>query len=726
MDRLNNLTHGTNATSNSGQNCVNSSGPVDKLLLAPSLSSVNEDLRWIFPLHTYGFACLFFVLSFYTLFSILNLRSLISSRPFMSTINIFLCLLGASRSGCLFIDPYNLQETMPKIIGSILWDIGFPCVTSAFCLIQLAFLQLTQLKFGPEKIQKESCLSLIITCHFSCVIASDIALAFHNHFVTKYIVQTIFLTWSILLYLTFLHAGYKIMHLLKALPNNLLTRDNSLANQKGIMQLAMLAPYNNLATSVAAALVPTLLNPKYKNDDNDPVNPEESQKGMPSVLEEWRESPEEVPRKSEVPATSTVPEVYVRPPTPTPAAVNLPIIMVSSPSRRSSIASSRRGSDASKGSRRGSDCSVRFANDNVSQGEGSSRPITPEGIHRRHSDMPTPTGSNKDLRRCSDVTHEKNRSSQFATKLRRNSDFGNRTPKRMISTEGPRLPKVLDVSPVGSRRNSDISGLAAVKTPESRRNSDVSYRRNSEFSGITPLVINRRCSDVSIRTLDKSPTHFQTTIPKMEITEKSESDSDHPDCNEKAALMAIDGAEDKPEEGKHRKKSLSWKNVEVLKGEEDITAASTLLPEGERVASDFTLHAILNHIAYVNRAKSDVPLHIPEASTAAARKSQIKRVLNVTYATAVLGIILCCADIGRIFGPYGLLGEISRYGKSSGPVEYLKPWPWLVYQTICRALELMMGCAMASLTKQPSVSPRHQYFNNYRSYSAGLKPQPFI
>lgn len=62
----------------------------------------------------------------------------------MSTINIFLCLLGASRAACLFIDPYNLKEIMPKIIGSTMWDIGFPCITSAFCLIQLTFLQLTQ------------------------------------------------------------------------------------------------------------------------------------------------------------------------------------------------------------------------------------------------------------------------------------------------------------------------------------------------------------------------------------------------------------------------------------------------------------------------------------------------------------------------------------------------------------------------------------------------------
>lgn len=55
----------------------------------------------------------------------------------------------------------------------------------------------------------------------------------------------------------------------------------------------------------------------------------------------------------------------------------------------------------------------------------------------------------------------------------------------------------------------------------------------------------------------------------------------------------------------------------------------------------------------MNRAKSDTPLHIPEATTAAARRSQIQRVLHVTYTTAILGIILCIIDIARVFGPYG-------------------------------------------------------------------------
>lgn len=169
---------------------------------------------------------------------------------------------------------------------------------------------------------------------------------------------------------------------------------------------------------------------------------------------------------------SAVPEVYVRPPTPTPSTVNLPIITVSSPSRRSSMAS-RRGSDTSnRSSRRNSECSVRFINEDDTSPitecrrmtEGSPRhfprargdePLersrSPDNISRRYSENITPSGSTRELRRCSDFTHEKNRGSQFATKLRRNSDFGNRTPRRMLPLESEhgRLPKVLDLSPVG-------------------------------------------------------------------------------------------------------------------------------------------------------------------------------------------------------------------------------------------------------------------------------------
>lgn len=93
-------------------------------------------------------------------------------------------------------------------------------------------------------------------------------------------------------------------------------------------------------------------------------------------------------------------------------------------------------------------------------------------------------------------------------------------------------------------------------------------------------MINRRSSDISIRTLDRSPTHFQSIVPpeKIETLEKSESDSDHPDCSEKAALMT-EKSKSKDEETKVRKKNLSWKTDKNMEDPEDITAETNLLPE---------------------------------------------------------------------------------------------------------------------------------------------------
>lgn len=111
---------------------------------------------------------------------------------------------------------------------------------------------------------------------------------------------------------------------------------------------------------------------------------------------------------------------------------------------------------------------------------------------------------------------------------------------------------------------------------------------------IKPLVINRRSSDISIRTLDKSPTHYQSIVPqKIEIQEKSESDSDQPDCNEKAALMN-EKMKNKGEDTKIRKKSLSWKTDKSKDESEEITAETNLLPENSGTESKITVHLNIN------------------------------------------------------------------------------------------------------------------------------------
>lgn len=78
-------------------------------------------------------------------------------------------------------------------------------------------------------------------------------------------------------------------------------------------------------------------------------------------------------------------------------------------------------------------------------------------------------------------------------------------------------------------------------------------------------------------------------------------------------------------------------------------------------------------------------------------------------------------NITRILFSLGLFAETVQYGMEPVMTQFPKPWPWLLYQTLCRGLELVMGCAMASVTKQPSVSPRHQYLSSYPNYNARVK-----
>jgi len=82
-------------------------------------------------------------------------------------------------------------------------------------------------------------------------------------------------------------------------------------------------------------------------------------------------------------------------------------------------------------------------------------------------------------------------------------------------------------------------------------------------------------------------------------------------------------------------------------------------------AGELTLHSILNHIAYVNRAA------LPNQSAPTSRKSQVQKVLSATYITAVLGLMLCVADIGRLCGPYGLMAPVG-YSTGMPPVSTLQ------------------------------------------------------
>ena len=63
---------------------------------------------------------------------------------------------------------------------------------------------------------------------------------------------------------------------------------------------------------------------------------------------------------------------------------------------------------------------------------------------------------------------------------------------------------------------------------------------------------------------------------------------------------------------------------------------------------------------------------------------QVRRILKVTYATALLGALLSAVYLGLLYG---------RPARGS--------LPWLLLHTAGRTAEFFMGCCIASITKQP-------------------------
>ena len=68
---------------------------------------------------------------------------------------------------------------------------------------------------------------------------------------------------------------------------------------------------------------------------------------------------------------------------------------------------------------------------------------------------------------------------------------------------------------------------------------------------------------------------------------------------------------------------------------------------------DVTLHSILNHIAYVNRGGGSGGCG--EASTGGSRRRQLRSVIDLASATAVMGLLLCIAELFQLYGPFGEL-----------------------------------------------------------------------
>ena len=156
--------------------------------------------------HIWFSGTLFLLLAVYCTVNVCRLHtfSRLFSRGYFLSLNISMILIGLVRGLFLLLDPYNEEQTLPAPLAYMLLNIGYPCITSAFSILFLALLRVTQVELLSPAVQTPRALAVFCCLHISISLALDITVGLMSKL--QYILllgQGIFIVWSLLL-----SAGY--------------------------------------------------------------------------------------------------------------------------------------------------------------------------------------------------------------------------------------------------------------------------------------------------------------------------------------------------------------------------------------------------------------------------------------------------------------------------------------------------------------------------------------
>ncbi|XP_064631857.1 uncharacterized protein LOC135490585 [Lineus longissimus] len=183
---------------------------------------------WEFHIYFVGLA--FAILAVYSVVSILRLwqKKQLLSQGFFIAVNVVLAMMGIFRAVYFLIDGYNSHEVFsPDAVDYFVYTIGFPFLTSAFCILFLALLQTTKVQFMSPRIQSSRILAVVISAHLILSVTTDAVVgSIASARALMFVCQLVSVMWGILLF-----AGY--FYIFKTLYSAALRR------QKDLLKLSL-------------------------------------------------------------------------------------------------------------------------------------------------------------------------------------------------------------------------------------------------------------------------------------------------------------------------------------------------------------------------------------------------------------------------------------------------------------------------------------------------------
>lgn len=191
---------------------------------ARELWGIAWELHWI------GFGLAFSVLAIASLIALVqaNKKRGFGRKPFVVAINSLLLIVGVTRALYLLIDPYESKQNgigIPRWVAQSLFNVAFPCLTSAFSLIFVVFLRVAKLRLMPKKLNARFLVAVLLF-HFALVLVTDIAAAIECASVAILLIicQLFFIVWGLILSATFIYSGLKVIYRAKKVEKQLETQ----------------------------------------------------------------------------------------------------------------------------------------------------------------------------------------------------------------------------------------------------------------------------------------------------------------------------------------------------------------------------------------------------------------------------------------------------------------------------------------------------------------------
>ncbi|XP_013782246.1 uncharacterized protein LOC106466502 [Limulus polyphemus] len=164
-------------------------------------------------LHVYVTGSSFGLLALYSFVSILKLGTYekLLSRGYFISISLMLFVMGIIRALYLLFDPYNTQGFYPPVLNNFIFNSGFLCATSAFGVLSLALLQITQVDILPQHVQSPIFLSGVTIFQFAFSFTTDVLQGFGlGETLLLLIFQATQLLWALTLALGYIYAFRKL------------------------------------------------------------------------------------------------------------------------------------------------------------------------------------------------------------------------------------------------------------------------------------------------------------------------------------------------------------------------------------------------------------------------------------------------------------------------------------------------------------------------------------